>query len=454
MESNSIFRKGVGTAGALLLGLALWMPASSSAWSHLGGSLALDQRDLRVHNNFTDPQANDNTSPDPEFPGASGAALAIWKAAAEWSSRPYGTGLADPTQPDGLGSAGANFEFHWQGLASSPGGTNDNIVSEISGSSSGVFAFCELPISDGWRIRFYADIAVWHDGPQAPPSGSANKDIQGVATHELGHALGLDHSNDPQATMLGALLGNGVNNRSIAPDDIAGIQALYGAASPQKPVIAAYHILGSSSIFVRGSGFAAVGNEVWFTRDGASAEGSPAVSPLLASSGNGTELVVPLPAGITGGNLLVRIPGNGPECLSNALPFTVGFSSCPPIQNYGTPKTNSLGLQSTLSTSGRASLLANDLKLQASNLPPGSSCVLLSGTRAANLPFLGGSLLLGGPLRRSALTSSDFTGSVEFSIPVQAAMVETRRFFQLWYQDPADPFGAGLSDALQIYFCP
>ncbi|MFM7283000.1 MAG: hypothetical protein ACKO32_14610, partial [Planctomycetia bacterium] len=100
------------------------MPRDGLSWTHLGGSLALDQRDLRVCNNFTDPTANDNTQGDPEFPGAQGATLAIWKAAMEWSSRSFGTGLADPLQTDGIGSGGANFDFHWQGSATSPGGTD------------------------------------------------------------------------------------------------------------------------------------------------------------------------------------------------------------------------------------------------------------------------------------------------------------------------------------------
>ncbi|MDQ6708570.1 MAG: matrixin family metalloprotease, partial [Acidobacteriota bacterium] len=58
----------------------------------------------------------------------------------------------------------------------------------------------------------------WHSG--------ANIDIFTAALHEAGHALGLGHSDKPGAIMypyyrLGA---------SISSDDIAGIQALYGAA--------------------------------------------------------------------------------------------------------------------------------------------------------------------------------------------------------------------------------
>ena len=46
-----------------------------------------------------------------------------------------------------------------------------------------------------------------------------------VALHEIGHALGLDHSTDPNAIMYPTA---GSSNQQIDASDIAGIQALYG----------------------------------------------------------------------------------------------------------------------------------------------------------------------------------------------------------------------------------
>src|SRR5579871_6583326 len=52
-------------------------------------------------------------------------------------------------------------------------------------------------------------------------------DIEGTLIHELGHVLGLHHSTQENAIMVGAAQ-QSFPNRSLATDDIAGIQAAYG----------------------------------------------------------------------------------------------------------------------------------------------------------------------------------------------------------------------------------
>ena len=96
--------------GAGFLALILWPAADLAAFTTLGGTLSQGQRSVRVYNNFADPTANDNDVEHPNFPGALGAEVSIWKACVEWSSRLYADGTGDPAQNGSLGSGGANFD--------------------------------------------------------------------------------------------------------------------------------------------------------------------------------------------------------------------------------------------------------------------------------------------------------------------------------------------------------
>ncbi len=316
---------------ALGAAAGLLIPAKTDAYALLGGSLNTTQRDFRIFDNFTDPTANDNVTPDANLPGYTGCELAIWKACTEWGSQLHGgTGNGDAHQPGGLGSGGANFDAVMQGNATAVGGTNSNTHSELSGSDGGVLAFCESPISDGWRIRYYSTW-TWNDGPGT--SVGTNEDIQGIATHEYGHALGLDHSGVFGSTMWPSVTGSGVAQRSIGPDDIAGVQAIYGVTAAEKP-----RIIGISSaggfLTIHGVNFDRVDiNDVWFTPNTPGGSDVPVQVNGLPSEG--ISLTLAIPAGAGSGDVFVKIPtSNQGSTLSNGWPIDLGNLPDPPGSAY------------------------------------------------------------------------------------------------------------------------
>ena len=63
-------------------------------------------------------------------------------------------------------------------------------------------------------------------------SDTRNVDLLTVAAHEIGHTLGLAHSNDPDALMFPNYSGP---RRFLSDDDIAGVQSLYGVGSAPEP---------------------------------------------------------------------------------------------------------------------------------------------------------------------------------------------------------------------------
>jgi hypothetical protein len=73
----------------------------------------------------------------------------------------------------------------------------------------------------------------WVDDPLAG-SSSTRFDIYTIVLHEMGHALGLGHSNVRGSVMENAYRGA---NRALTADDVAGIQAVYGVPEPSGVVL-------------------------------------------------------------------------------------------------------------------------------------------------------------------------------------------------------------------------
>ena len=299
-------------AGAIALGTAVLLvsPKEAGGYSLLGHSLGQGQRDFRVFNNFDNNAANNNQTPDPNYPGYFGATMAIWKGCVEWASEKHGTDGA-------IGDGGANFDPSFQGEDNDNGGSFGNTHAEIATEDPGVFAYHVGP-GPGWRIRYHTNW-TWADGPGS--IGGNQVDIQGVACHEYGHALGLDHSNSGAATMFFAISQGSTAARSINSDDQAGIQAIYGAASPTKPSIDSLAYDDQlNELTITGVNFAATGNEVWFTQAAVGGNGEPIKVQNLASAAGGTEITLTVPIAAGPGDVLVRTTSGGAG-LSNPYPL-------------------------------------------------------------------------------------------------------------------------------------
>lgn len=87
----------------------------------------------------------------------------------------------------------------------------------------------------------FSNTVNWYTGTETPAANQS--DWWSVATHEMGHCLGLDHEDNanPPAVMR-SVLTNGTVQRQLAADDMAGRNAIYGGSqaggtpSPAPPV--------------------------------------------------------------------------------------------------------------------------------------------------------------------------------------------------------------------------
>lgn len=109
-------------------------------------------------------------------------------------------------------SGGADIEVTWSG------------AEEGFSAEGDVLAFAYFPDSGG--DIFINDAISWQVG--------FGSDLYLVAAHEIGHSLGLDHSDDPAALMYPT---STELTTGIASDDVRGIQALYGTRDGDPPLL-------------------------------------------------------------------------------------------------------------------------------------------------------------------------------------------------------------------------
>lgn len=119
-----------------------------------------------------------------------------------------------------------------------PDGTNTvRFAADLPSGALGVTcSVSDGTLVDGIRRVVEFDLSLsasinWSTANTTPPG---SYDLNTTVLHELGHALGLDHTTVGGAVML-AKLSSGQQRRVPQGDDIAGLQALYGLGPPAGP---------------------------------------------------------------------------------------------------------------------------------------------------------------------------------------------------------------------------
>jgi len=114
---------------------------------------------------------------------------------------------------------------------------NDNDINEVTKGTRGTNTYLmeTNATSTGWEwngvwyshVIYEADIDVNISHPWGNGSSTSFYDVGQVFTHELGHLLGLDHSDVTGATMISGSAKGETYKRSIEDDDKYGILDIY-----------------------------------------------------------------------------------------------------------------------------------------------------------------------------------------------------------------------------------
>ncbi|MBK7124960.1 MAG: matrixin family metalloprotease [Dehalococcoidia bacterium] len=149
--------------------------------------------------------------------GLSGASAALSAAANTWGQQ------GAPVSLSGGGASGA-------GTGACGGGGTDgtNTVGWSAQGGSVLAVTCTWFSSTGSPFKPAVEFDMQIDPEWNWTTGNPIQvDLQSVALHEFGHALGLNHSAQSEAVMYPSYT-NGTNKRTPQADDVAGLQAIYG----------------------------------------------------------------------------------------------------------------------------------------------------------------------------------------------------------------------------------
>ena len=147
--------------------------------------------------------------------------------------------LFSPRSPHGGTQPGSAFRYQYGGRVNDTSTSIDgrNVVI-FRNDSSGAIASTYSWWSGGARVD--SDVILYDGGWRFFTGASGCVDgvyVEDVATHELGHSLGLAHSAVADATMYSTYTRCSTSMRTLASDDLAGLQLLYPGTGGSSSII-------------------------------------------------------------------------------------------------------------------------------------------------------------------------------------------------------------------------
>lgn len=234
--------------------------------------------------------------------------------------------------------AGTPFRFSYGGRVNdtSTGYDSRNVMVFRNSSNGSAIATTYSWYSGSTLVD--ADIVFW-DGAFTFTAGDLGcagaMYIEDVATHELGHSLGLSHSAVGDATMYPYYSACSQELRSLAADDIAGAQALYGTAKSTNSAPTVSITSPTTSTASQGSSILFAGSAS-DTQDGNLTSQVVWTSSIVGQIGVGGSFTTTLPAGSH--VITATVKDSGGLTASKQISLNVtGTANTPPIVSIVSP---------------------------------------------------------------------------------------------------------------------